>query len=281
MKITRKHFLASLGCVTFGSVLSAAYMRFREPTWYEITEKDVSIGKFDEPVRVLHLSDFHASPEVSLGDIEKAIDLSLGLEADIAFLTGDFITWELSEKDEYIRILKKLSDRLPTFACIGNHEGGRWAGSSHGYSDFSEVSRLLGDSGITFLFNEGRYTTIRDQPVYVAGLGDLWSRDCLPETVLKKQRQSSEIIFLLSHNPDSKSLLKPYDWDVMFCGHTHGGQLVIPVLGSRPFLPVQDKSFPEGLLSWGNRHVHITRGIGNLHGLRFNCRPEISILNVV
>ena len=88
-------------------------------------------------------------------------------------------------------------------------------------------------------------------------------------------------MIVLSHNPDSKELLKKYDWDLMCCGHTHGGQLVIPLIGFRPFLPVIDKSFPEGLLSWGKRHVHISRGIGNLHGLRFNCRPEISILNVV
>ncbi len=256
-------------------------MRFHEPTWYQVTEKNVGIGKFDKPIRVLHLSDFHASPVVSFEDIEIAIDQSLELNADMALLTGDFITLQLPDPEEYSRILKKLSSRMPVFACIGNHDGGRWAGRSHGYSDFSLVSKLLKNSGITFLFNQARQTTIRNQWVSVVGLGDLWSGDCHPQYVLKAIRENDDPIFVLSHNPDSKSELKKYDWDILFCGHTHGGQLVVPLLGIRPFLPVQDKAFPEGLLTWTNKRIHITRGIGNLHGMRFNCRPEISILNIL
>lgn len=273
-------FLASLGAVPIASIASGYHMRFREPTWYEITEKSIKIKNLDKPLRILHLSDFHASPSVSLTDIEDAIDKSLELNADIAFLTGDFITWDLPEPAEYNRILQKLSDSIPTFACIGNHDGGRWAGSSHGYKDFSKVSELLNSSGIKFLFNQKLDTTIRGSKITVVGLGDLWSYDCKPELVLKEKREGDSPIFVLSHNPDCKSNLKNYDWDIMCCGHTHGGQLVIPLLGLRPFLPVRDKSFPEGILSWGSKHIHITRGIGNLHGMRFNCRPEISILNV-
>lgn len=255
-------------------------MRFLEPSWFEITEKKIKIINLDRSLRILHLSDFHASPAVSLSDIESAIDKSLQLDADLAFLTGDFITWSLPEPAEYRRILKKISSRMPAFACIGNHDGGRWAGSSHGYKDFSKVSNLLKSSGIEFLFNEKVDVTIQGSRISIVGLGDLWSHDCKPEIILKDKREDNSPIFVLSHNPDCKSDLRNYDWDVMCCGHTHGGQLVIPLLGLRPFLPVRDKSFPEGILSWGNKHIHITRGIGNLHGMRFNCRPEISILNV-
>lgn len=263
------------------ALLGEGYRRFAEPNWYEVTEKTVSIGWLRTPLRVLHLSDFHDSKSVSLESIEKAIDISLGLRGDIAFLTGDFITGKLSNENEYQRILKKLSSLVPTYACIGNHDGGKWSGLNHGYKDFSKVRTLLENSGVKLLFNEAERVEVSGETLSLVGLGDLWSGDTRPKGILNTVRSRDEAVIVLSHNPDSKELLKKYDWDLMCCGHTHGGQLVVPLIGFRPFLPVVDKSFPEGLLNWGERHVHISRGIGNLHRLRFNCRPEISIINVV
>ena len=277
MKVSRRSFMA---CLVSTPLAAFAYMRAGEPDWFEVTEKDVSINRFDAPLRVLHLSDFHASEVVSLGSIERSIDIALQQNADLAVITGDFITWHLENEPEYQRILSKLTAKLPTFACIGNHDGGKWAGSSHGYRNFSKVQQLLEQSGITFLFNRSAQLKLKGQSIRIVGLGDLWSNDTKPEGILYAKRTEDEPIIVLSHNPDSKSMLKSYDWDLMCCGHTHGGQLVVPIIGLRPFLPVKDKSFPEGLLTWGQRHIHITRGIGNLHGMRFNCRPEISILNL-
>lgn len=206
--------------------------------------------------------------------------MSIEQKPDVAFLTGDFITWKFQDESHYRDILLKLTSLIPTFACIGNHDGGRWAASSHGYKDFSKVRELLQSSNVHFLFNEKTKVEINHQKIEIVGLGDLWAGDLNPKLVLKKKRDENIPIIVMAHNPDSKSELKPYDWDLLLCGHTHGGQLVIPLLDYRPFLPVKDKSFPEGILSWKNRHIHVTRGIGNLHGLRFNCRPEISLLNV-
>ena len=66
----------------------------------------------------------------------------------------------------------------------------------------------------------------------------------------------------------------------MLCGHTHGGQCDLMFLGT-PFAPVRDKRFVQGLHRWEDRWIHITRGVGNLHGMRFNCRPEVSLLTLV
>ena len=65
----------------------------------------------------------------------------------------------------------------------------------------------------------------------------------------------------------------------MLSGHTHGGQLSLPVIGT-PFAPVRDKRFVHGLHSWNNRRLHITSGVGALHHMRFNCRPEVSLLEL-
>jgi hypothetical protein len=277
MKITRRKFIASALLAGTG----IAYMRYFEPGHFEITEKSIRINRFSKELRILHLSDFHVSGSVSLKSIEKAIDLSLEQKPDVAFLTGDFITWKLQDISQYRHILQKLSSTIPVFACIGNHDGGRWAASSHGYKDISKVRNLLQSSGVHFLFNEKIKVEINQQKFVIAGLGDLWAGDLDPKSVLKKKSEKDIPIIVMSHNPDSKTELKLYDWDILLCGHTHGGQLVVPFIGYRPFLPVRDKKFPEGILSWGNQHIHVTRGIGNLHGLRINCRPEISLLNVI
>jgi hypothetical protein len=65
----------------------------------------------------------------------------------------------------------------------------------------------------------------------------------------------------------------------MLCGHTHGGQVGLP--GVAEWLaPVSDTSHIEGLRERAGRLVHISRGVGNLYGVRFLCRPQVSLLVV-
>ena len=123
----------------------------------------------------------------------------------------------------------------------------------------------------------------------MVGVGDYLCRACQPETAFAGLNASDRVVILISHNPDSKQMLDPYHWDLMLCGHTHGGQLKIPFLDHRPFLSVAviDQTMAEGLYPWKpakgqltERYIFITRGVGNLMGARFNCRPEVSLLNL-
>ncbi len=281
MKLSRRKLLQGLGGFTLSGLIGACHIRWFEPYWLECTTKDIPIHQLDTKIKALHLSDFHASDVMSLEAIEKAIDLGIEQKPDMIFLTGDYITWGITNEQAYRKILSKLSETAPTFACIGNHDGGLWAGSSHGYKDSTKVEALLKSAGIHVLINQSERIQLAGRTIKVVGLGDLWSGLAMPGVVLEKQRSADEVVVVLSHNPDSKTELQSFDWDLTLCGHTHGGQLVVPILGLRPFLPVRDKTFPEGILSWENRHIHITRGVGNLHDLRFNCRPEVSLLNLV
>jgi predicted MPP superfamily phosphohydrolase len=87
----------------------------------------------------------------------------------------------------------------------------------------------------------------------------------------------SRNVVLLSHNPDSKDALDAFPWHLMLCGHTHGGQVIVPLAGPI-FAPVADKRYVAGLKPWGDRQIHVTRGVGNVGGVRFLCRPEASLL---
>lgn len=286
-KWNRRDWLKFLGAGGVSAALTSWYMKFFEPGNVEVTTKNIAhCLRADVPsgIRIVHMSDFHASVEVPLDYIERCIDMAVELNPDVIFLTGDFVTWEIDDPDHYSRILKKLSGVAPVFACPGNHDGGYWATKHGGYPSISPIQTFLDSCNVRMLINEKVEWSCQGMTFDIIGMGDLWAKQILAPGLLPSIRHGrmenvEKPILLLAHNPDSKIALWDYDWDIMFSGHTHGGQLVIPFFNQRPFLPVYDKKHPEGLRQWENhRFVQITRGIGNRHGLRFNCRPEISIL---
>ncbi len=260
-----------------------SYIHLVEPVWFELNREIISLTDLDSrKIRILHLSDLHADNDSALDRIERAFKIALEQKPDIICLTGDYITSRIYDPERYRRALKFLSSSSPTFASIGNHDGGRWAETySRGYQDIELVKNLLIDSGINFLHNEERQQKIRDRSVSVVGLGDLWARDLKPDLVLEEKRDEKMPIILMSHNPDSKKSLLGYDWDLILSGHTHGGQLKVPFLGLHPFAPIEDKRFVEGLHQWEKGYIHVTRGIGSLHGVRLNCRPQVSIIDLI
>lgn len=278
---------AALGLGAAGASVGV-YARWWETDWLVVSRHSLPPDKFrvEKPLRFLHLSDFHASEVVPFELIEKAIDLGLAEKPNAVFLTGDFITSKLSEQefDRFAEILGKFKiANIPAFACLGNHDGGKWAIRTYGYETSEKVEVTLKKAGVFLLRNQRENIFINEQKITIAGVGDLWSGEMQPAHALKRKTNQPNgqrpPILLLSHNPDSKEELAPYDWDLMLCGHTHGGQCVLPWIGT-PFAPVKDHRFVEGLHEWKNRLIHVTRGVGNLHGLRFNCRPEVSLLEV-
>jgi predicted MPP superfamily phosphohydrolase len=231
-------------------------------------------------VRILHLADLHASAVVPLEMIAAAVAAGMAERPDIVCLTGDFITHRVDSPSaaDYARVLRPLSSGAQAFAVMGNHDGGRWAARTHGWTNHLLMDRILEDSGIEVLHNRSRVVEVRGQKLVLAGTGDYWSQEVDPESVFRDV-DSRLPVALLAHNPDTKDLCSPYCWDLMLSGHTHGGQVIVPFYGS-PFRPVQDMRYIAGLKPWGARQIHVTRGVGNLLGVRLNCRPEVSLLEV-
>jgi predicted MPP superfamily phosphohydrolase len=166
-------------------------------------------------------------------------------------------------------------------ACLGNHDGGSWIAARGGPRELGTMIDFLNSAGIDVLVNQSRIITLGGRDLIVGGAGDLWTEHFQPDRLRDAlPRTPHPPVVLLSHNPDSKDALRDLPWDLMLSGHTHGGQLVLPGLGT-PFAPVRDQRFVSGLHEWEGRQIHITRGVGNLHGVRFNCRPEVSLLELV
>lgn len=275
-KFSRRHFLA------VGAVGGFGYMRFAEPKWLDVSRVTARLsgGEARRPLTLLHLSDFHASDVVSLDFIERSVRLALdSCDPDLICLTGDYITWKWEQWDEYSKVLSALVGKAPTFACMGNHDGGAWAGGSKGYSDHDFIDKMLENAGVTLLHNASTAFERDGWKLNVVGVGDWWADEMYPTKAYRTVDRNQPTI-LLSHNPDTKTHLDAWPWELMLSGHTHGGQLSLPGIGT-PFAPIRDKRYVRGLHRWNDRWLHITKGVGNLHGMRFNCRPEVSVLTLL
>lgn len=279
----RRRFLRGLGWVGLGAVAGAAYARFIEPRWLEVSRHAVKLADpvAERAVRLLHLSDLHASRVVPLEFIERAIQTGLELRPDLICVTGDFVTHQFAAMERYAEVLSSLPAHAPTFACLGNHDGGLWAGRHDGYPDTSAVRALLAAAGIELLHNASRRIAVGGLGFRLIGVGDPWAEEVdVTAAFSDGAKDGAARTVLLAHNPDTKEELAGQAWDLMLSGHTHGGQLRLPLVGT-PFAPVRDHRFVEGLHRWNGRWLHVTKGVGNVFGVRFNCRPEISLLQLL
>ena len=264
-----------------------AYAHYLEPEWLEIDRQPVRLRGMQpgKTVRIVQLSDFHSSDVVPNTLIERSIEVAVAQRPDLFCLTGDFIThgkkWF---PDWYVPLLQKVQARVRCVAVLGNHDLGWASESGRRYGLLVSVIELLGAAGIPLLENRATDITVRGQTLRVVGTGDLWSGRCAPEVAFQSVPASDAPVVVLTHNPDAKELMTEYAWDLMIAGHTHGGQIVMPVFDYSP-APVKDKRYIKGLKPWADRQnnprqIYVSAGVGNLEGVRFNCRPQVSVLDL-
>lgn len=266
----------ALGAPTLGG----AFL-WRHSTTIQLSRRECRLAGLrpPRPIRLLHLSDLHASPVVPDILIEQAIDQAVALKPDLFCLTGDYVTARAEfDFGWYQSQLRRLSAIAPSFAVMGNHDGGVWAARTGGFESLRQLNDLLQSSGIQLLPNANTVVEAAGARLQLAGVGDLWAQEVDGQSAFHGLDPRLPSI-LLAHNPDTKAILRDYPWQLMLSGHTHGGQIVVPGLGA-PLAPVKDHRYLSGVKPWGERWIHVTTGIGNVGGLRFNCAPEIALLSI-
>lgn len=262
--------IAALGA---GCGAPALYGGLLEPRWLDRSLTVCRLPHLSKRVRILHLSDLHASAVVPQTVIEEAIRLGLDTKPDLVVATGDFVTTGMEfDRKWYVTALRRLSDCAPVLACLGNHDGG--------FTGSGDIPSLLADSGIRLLHNSPESVTVRGQQLQFAGVADLWSKQFDAPAAFHGLDSTKTPIILLAHNPDTKDRIPAkFGWHLMLSGHTHGGQVCVTGV-TEWMVPVADKRYLAGLKPWNDRLVYVTRGVGNIAGVRFNCRPEVSILDL-
>jgi len=229
--------------------------------------------------KIAHLSDIHGRNLSETGDAYKIITRA---NPDAITISGDFVTYNVDEMNNFIDLFRKLSETIPIFAVSGNHDHDvGWA----------QVKNKLRENGVMVLENEYIKISRENQYIVFAGVNDPSSRTAN----LQKALPETEITtVLLVHSPrwfeanpydprfqNEKKLLQQVS--LSLAGHTHGGQIKIPFVG--PLTTASGKLFPknyiEGLYREGDGWLYITRGLGYVMlPFRFLSDPEIAILTL-
>ncbi len=223
--------------------------------------------------RIVQLTDLHYGPLVPLRFIRGVIERANRIERDAIVCTGDYVHGRnSSERVEAVwPLLEQLDAPAGVFSVLGNHD--HWADASRSLYWLSRSGQDLGHK-ITSLERGG-------SRIWLAGAGDLWEDHRGLDELLGEIPQA-DCRIVLAHNPDTADTMFSSRIDLMISGHTHGGQVRIPFVDA-PVLPVENKTYSSGLVaSPRGTSVFISRGIGwSVYPVRFNCFPEIAVLELV
>jgi hypothetical protein len=258
----------------FMTVASLGYARLVAPFKTEYVEIPMPLanlpGSF-ENFRILHLTDFHTG-DVPVSYLKNVIDRVNQMPYDLAVITGDFVSHSLRYVQEAVDLVAKL--RRPVAATFGNHDYSTTIETWSSSEVAEALTKALEARGVEVLRN--RTLTIRhdDGQIHIVGLEDFWSGMFVPEKAFAGINRDEPII-ALSHNADSVFTLRRFGADWVLAGHTHGGQIRIPILGPM-VLPVRFKQFDKGLFDVRGTKLYVSRGVGCRVPVRFRCPPEVT-----
>ena len=263
--------LATAGLV--GVSASSAYAGLVEPRAYELTETDIFIRDLSpafDGFRIAQVSDLHHSLIVPHMDVARVVALTRSLRADMIALTGDYTTARSSYVEPCAELLGTLEAPAGVWAVLGNHDH---------YTDAELTARALTRARINVLNNANTKITRGNDVLQLAGVDDWsWGKSDFARAMRGVDTRRPSV--LLSHQPIVLDLPQTAGVSLILSGHTHGGQLRLPLLGA-PVRFVNEFKYLRGHYQRGATQLYVARGTGTV-GLpvRFGARPEIAVLRL-
>jgi len=246
-----------------------------EPGWFEISSISLILPRL-HPVfdnyRIVHISDIHMGTWMTPQRLSETVRTINWMHADLIAITGDFVTnlhhctpANLSDS------LSNLRARDGVFAVLGNHDY---------WSNAKTIRQILEISSINELSNTVHTLQRGEASLHIAGVDDYWENKARLKNVID-QLPKHDAAILLAHEPDFAVIsAKSGRFDLQLSGHTHGGQVKLPKIGPI-VLPMYGRKYPSGLYQIDDMLLYTNRGLGTgRHQIRFNCRPEITMLTL-
>jgi predicted MPP superfamily phosphohydrolase len=221
---------------------------------------------------IVQMTDLHMRTVGEADFLQGVIDRANALNPDLIVVTGDYVHGRGTEEtvDCVWNLLAHLEAPEGVHMVLGNHDYGRE----------DQAKAHLKKSGRSL---HGTVLPVRrdGQTLWLVGAGDFW-RERLPLDPVLARVPKPDCRIVLAHNPDTADSIEHEEVDVFITGHTHGGQVRIPFVGT-PVLPVRNKTYSSGLKqSRRGESVFICRGIGwSILPIRFLCPPELAVLELV
>jgi predicted MPP superfamily phosphohydrolase len=264
------------GCVGASGITE--YSRWIEPQKLSIERREIVLGRLRPEMNgftIALMSDFHYGTYIDRV-LKSAVQAVNSAAPDVVLLAGDFITWHhdhgghlADDADTCARILSGLQPGAGIMAVLGNHD----------YARRPEiVTEALRNHGIKVLNNGASAVEKNGARLWIAGVDDVLEGH--PDlTAALQQVPRDEPTVLLAHEPDyADEVSRNHLVDLQLSGHSHGGQVRLPILGA-PILPRLAEKYPMGSYRVKGMHLYTNRGLGmSAPRVRFNCPPELTLL---
>ena len=252
----------------------ATYAFLIEPRWLQLRRETVHIRPLPrslEGLRIGLLSDLHLRTGSAPRVVERAVRRLMGERPDLIAITGD-LAEDPEGLETVLGTLARLSAPLGVYAVPGNHDYRAGITAWH-----EAVARRKGIRDLT-----NRYEILRHRgaSICVGGVDDFF--EGRPRLVLPPP-PARDLTVVLAHSPDqAERCRRGYDAvDLILSGHTHGGQVRVPIVGAPVNSAENPELYDEGLRRRPWTQVYTSRGIGTT-GLpvRFMARPEVTLLTL-
>lgn len=280
-KMTRRSFLkkGALSAAGLAALLTAPfYAHYVERNRVETVR--LTLGFADLPaafdgMTIVHFSDLHYGFYYGLAELEPLLARIRTLAPDMIVFTGDLFDKDvLPYADECALALRTLSAPLGKWAVPGNHDY---------YTGWQLAPKVYAACGFSLLTNRSDRLSRDGEHLQIAGVDDM--KLGKPDLhAAFADLDSRRFTLLLSHQPDFADRTGAHRVDLQLSGHSHGGQVRLPVVGE-VLTPPGGRKYVQGLYELPGREVpsfvYTNRGIGTTHiPVRFLCRPELTLITL-
>lgn len=270
--------LGGLGVV--GLVLLFAYGYVAGQRRLQISRMEVPLARWPRSgprLKIAHISDLHIGTNLTACELDASVQRVNALDPDLIVLTGDILDSNPADIPIFFPHLKALRAKLGVFACLGNHD--RFAGPG------VVAAGLAEHTNIRLLRDEIVHLPLGPTTLHVIGLRDRgrdWARGLHADEVLGRLRRTlpdDEPCILLSHRPNIFPAAAALHIDLTLSGHTHGGQLALPLWPKRLNIARFITRFPRGRYVIGTSLLYVNRGLGvSAERIRLFCPREIALM---
>ena len=267
-------FFATIPAVIAALVIWAFFI---EPNRLVVRHQTIQIAEWPKElsgIRIAVISDIHAGSRFIDDDkLRLIVRRTNELQPSLIVILGDYVTGrgrDTHPPERFALILKDLNAPLGVYSVLGNHD---W------WFDGKRVREALEANGIRVLDDESTELRLPTGSFWLVGLADLWTRPQRIEPTIAQIPQGRPII-AITHNPDIFPRL-PQRVPLLLAGHTHGGQVRFPLIGTVVQASDYGERYVRGHVFEQNHHLFVTTGIGtSIVPVRLSVPPEIVLLTI-
>jgi predicted MPP superfamily phosphohydrolase len=271
--ISLKRFLLGLLLAGGGLVGFAYWTAISDPIVRHARIELLPASGSEKQIRILLISDIHvAGPDMTPARLQHVVSLANRLKPDAVLIAGDFISEKRFATTHYrfsevVAPLKDLRSQLGTFAVLGNHD--HWA-------DAAAARAALRDAGAILLDN----AAARAGPLVIGGLDDAFTGHADLDATFAAMNALGGTPILLSHSPDPFPRVPP-NVKLMLAGHTHCGQIRLPLLGAISYMSEFGDRYACGVVVERGKTLVVGAGLGtSILPLRLGAVPDMWLITL-